>query len=143
MQRADDRQPSYEFRYEAILDEILRLRLGERFSESALSRALYVRVETESFLADPLLNHFLQADEGAAAEKQDICGVDGEKLLVGMLAAALRRNICHRAFQNLEQGLLNALARDVAGNGGVFILAANLVYFVYVDDAGLGAFDVA
>ena len=69
--------------------------------------------------------------------------VDLEELLVRVLAAALRRHVGDRAFQNLQQRLLDAFARDIAGDGGVFVLAADLVDFVDVDDALLALLDVA
>ena len=59
-----------------------------------------------------------------------------------MLAAAGGRNACHRALKNLKQRLLNALARNIAGNGEVLGLAGDLVDLVHVDDAHLSAFNV-
>ena len=59
-----------------------------------------------------------------------------------MLAAAGGRNACHRALKNLKQRLLNALARNVAGDGEVLGLAGDLVDLVHVDDAHLRAFNV-
>ena len=58
----------------------------------------------------------LEAREGAAADEQDVGRVDLEEFLLRMLAAALRRNRGGRAFHQLEQRLLHALARDVAGD---------------------------
>ena len=60
-----------------------------------------------------------------------------------MLASALRRDIGNRAFENLQQRLLHAFAGDVAGDGRVLVLAADLVDFVDIDDAGLRAGHVA
>ena len=60
-----------------------------------------------------------------------------------MLASALRRHVGHGAFENLEQRLLHALAADVAGNGGVLVLAADLVDLVDINDALLRARHVA
>ena len=59
-----------------------------------------------------------------------------------MLAAALRRDRSHRAFHDLQQRLLHALTRHVARDRGIVGLAADLVDFVDVDDAALGALDV-
>ncbi len=42
-----------------------------------------------------------------------------------------------------KQCLLHALAGDVAGDGRVFVLAADLVHFVDIDNAGLGSSHVA
>ena len=47
-----------------------------------------------------------------------------------------------RAFHDLQQRLLHALARHVARDRGVVGLAADLVDFVDVDDAALRALDV-
>ena len=60
-----------------------------------------------------------------------------------MLAAAGGRNACHRALKNLKQRLLNALARDIAGNGEVLGLAGDLVNLIHVDNAHLSALNVA
>ena len=60
-----------------------------------------------------------------------------------MLAAAGGRNACHRTLKNLKQRLLNALARDIAGNGEVLGFAGNLVDLVHIDDAHLCALNVA
>ena len=60
-----------------------------------------------------------------------------------MLAAAGGRNAGHRALKNLQQRLLNALARDIAGDGEVLGLAGDLVNLVHVDNAHLSALNVA
>ena len=59
-----------------------------------------------------------------------------------MLAAALGRNAGDRAFDELQQRLLHALAGDIAGDGRILRLAADLVDFVDIDDAALGALHV-
>ena len=59
-----------------------------------------------------------------------------------MLAAALRRDAGDRAFHDLEQRLLDALARHVAGDRRVVGLAADLVDLVDVDDAALRPLDI-
>ena len=59
-----------------------------------------------------------------------------------MLAAAGGRNACHRALKNLQQRLLNALARDIAGDGKVLGLAGNLVDLIDIDDAHLCALNI-
>ena len=94
------------------------------------------------FLPTRLDNHFLQPDESAAADEQDVGGVHRREFLVRMLAAALRRNVGDRAFQDLQQRLLHAFARDIAGDGRILVLAADLVDFVDIDDALLAALHV-
>ena len=110
------------------------------------SRALLrldVGLEAQRLLADAPLDDLLEADERAAADEQDVGRVDLEELLVRVLAAALRRHVGHRAFQDLQQRLLHALARHVAGDRRVLVLAADLVDLVDVDDALLALLDVA
>ncbi len=93
-------------------------------------------------MADALLDDALEALEGAAQDEEDVRGVDLDEVLVGMLAAALRRHVGDGALEDLEQALLHALAGDVAGDRGVVRLARDLVDLVDVDDAALGARDV-
>ena len=59
-----------------------------------------------------------------------------------MLAATLRRHRCNGALNQLQQRLLHALTRHVAGNRRVIRLPRNLVDFIDIDDAGLGLLDV-
>jgi hypothetical protein len=65
-----------------------------------------------------------------------------QEFLLGMLAAALRGHGGERAFHELEQRLLHALARHVARYRRVVGLARDLVDLVDVDDAALRALDV-
>ena len=60
-----------------------------------------------------------------------------------VLPAALRRDVRHGAFQNFQQSLLHALARNVARDGRVLVLAADFVNLVNVDNALLRALNVA
>ena len=92
--------------------------------------------------AEPPLDHLVEALEGAAADEQDVRGVDLDEVLVRVLAPALRRHVGRRALDDLEQRLLHALAGDVARDRGVVRLARDLVDLVDVDDAALGALDV-
>ena len=84
----------------------------------------------------------LEAVERAAADEQDVGRVDLQEVLVRMLAPALRRHRGHRAFDQLQQRLLHAFARDVARDRRVVGLARDLVDLVDVDDAALRALDV-
>ena len=60
-----------------------------------------------------------------------------------MLASALRRDVGNRALDDLQKRLLDALAGDVARNGGILALAGDLVDLVHIDDAHLRALNVA
>src|SRR4029453_11158261 len=87
-------------------------------------------------------NDLLEAREGTAADEQDVGRVDLQELLLRMLATALRRHRRDRAFDQLEQRLLHAFARNVARDRRVVRLARDLVDLVDVDDAGLRLLDV-
>src|SRR6185437_12785806 len=89
------------------------------------------------------LNHFFEANESAAANEKNVCGINWEELLMRMFASALRRHVSDCAFEDFEQCLLHAFTRNVASDGRVFVLAANLVDFVNIDDALLRALDVS
>ena len=99
-------------------------------------------VEADRRLADAAGDDLLEPDERAAADEQDVRRVDGDVLLLGVLAAALRRDVRDRALEDLEQRLLHAFARDVARDRDVLLRAGDLVDLVDVDDALLGAREV-
>ena len=84
----------------------------------------------------------VEAGERAAADEEDVRRVDREELLVRVLAPALRRHRRDRALEDLQERLLDALARDVARDRRVVRLARDLVDLVDVDDPGLGLLDV-
>ena len=64
--------------------------------------------------SDAAADDLLQPVERAAADEQDVGGVDLDEVLVRVLAPALRRHRGDGAFDQLEQRLLHALARHVA-----------------------------
>src|ERR1043166_7643305 len=99
-------------------------------------------MEPERLVAQATLYHFFKTDERATADEENVGCVDGEKFLVRMFAATLRRNIRDSAFQDLQQRLLHAFTRYVASDRRVLVLATDLVDFVDVDDALLRALDV-
>ena len=71
----------------------------------------------------------------AAADEQDVRRVHLDVLLLGVLAAALGGDVGDRPLEHLQQGLLHALAADVAGDGDILGGLADLVDLVDVDDA--------
>ena len=108
----------------------------------SFSRRADVGAEADALVPDAALDDLLEAGEGATADEQDVRGVDLDELLVGVLAAPLRRHRGGGALQDLQQGLLHALAGHVPGDRRVLALAGDLVDLVDVDDAGLGLLDV-
>ncbi len=145
VERRHHGEAAHELRDEAVLDEVGGLDLAEevRLVLGAAPRALRVGLEAERLLAHPPLDHLVEADEGAAADEQDVRGVDLVELLVRVLAPALGRHVGDRALEDLEQRLLDALPGHVAGDRGVLVLARDLVDLVDVDDPFLALLDVA
>ncbi len=98
--------------------------------------------EADHLPAQPLGDDLLEPDERAAADEQDVAGVDLEVLLLGVLPPPLRRDVGDRPFEQLQERLLHAFARDVAGDRDVLGGLADLVDLVDVDDPALGQGDV-
>src|SRR3989440_5278919 len=137
------RQTPDELRDQAVLDQVLGLDVVEQIAPvRAVIDVAHLGGEADTALLRPVENDLLEAREGAAANEQDIAGVDLQEFLLRVLAAALRRDRRDRALDELQQRLLHALARDVAGDRGVVRLARDLVDLIDVDDAGLRLLDV-
>ena len=103
---------------------------------------MHFRAEADLLVADAVLDQALQAVEGAAADEEDVGGIDLDEVLVRVLAAALRWDVGNSALEDLEQRLLNPFPGHVSGKRGVVRLAGDLVDLVDVDDAALGAGDI-
>ena len=63
--------------------------------------------------------------------------INMDVLLIRMLTSTLWWHINHRALQQLEQSLLNALTTDISGDAGVITLTCNLINLVNKDDTTL------
>src|SRR5687767_2493307 len=139
-QRGHDGQTADELGDEAEADQIFRMRLREQLAGLPLLLRGDVRAEAHRGLRETALDDRVQPDELASEDEEDVRRVDLDEFLMGVLASALRRNVGDRALDDLQQRLLDTLAADVAGDGGVVALAADLVDLVDVDDAALGLF---
>src|SRR5262249_27967571 len=115
----DDRKAADEFRDEPELEEILGRQLTEELTEVLVGAAVNVGAEADALAADARLDDLLNAGERAAADEEDVRGVDLDELLVRMLAATLRWNRRSCALENLEERLLHTLARHVTRDRGV------------------------
>src|SRR6185312_12389029 len=135
-------QAANELRDHAEAQQVVGLHALEQVVGVHLALAARVRAEAHALAADAPLDHLLQAAEGAAADEEDVGGVDLQELLLRVLAATLGRHVGDGAFDDLQERLLHALAAHVAGDARVLRLAGDLVDLVDVDDAALGALDV-
>src|SRR5688572_11262382 len=100
-------------------------------------------MEPKRLVAQPSFDHFFESDKRAAAKEENVGRVDREELLVRMFASALWWNVSDSSFEDLQKRLLHSLAGHIARDRRVLILATDLVDLVYIDDALLGALDVA
>src|SRR6202790_2559275 len=142
-QRGDDRQAADELWNQAELDQILGLGLPQQPAQVlAVVGTQHLGAEANPRFRGALANDLLQSIKRPAADEEDVGGVDLDELLVRMLAPPLRGHRRDRAFDQLEQRLLHALAGYVTGDRGVVALARNLVNFVDVDDTALSLVDV-
>src|SRR6266446_5848050 len=143
LERRHDRQAPDELGNKPILDEVFGLDGAQHFADvlGAL-QAPDVRAEADAALFRAAADDLLQAVERAAAHEQDVGRVHLHEVLVGVLASALGRNRGDRPFDELQQRLLHALARNVPGNRRVIRFPRDLVDLVDVDDAALRLVDV-
>src|SRR5690606_4821171 len=105
---------------QAEFNQIGGLNLGQDISYLGLSPLAHFGAEAHGLFADAVLNDFVDAVKGAAANKEDIGGIDLDELLMRMLAAALGRYAGHRPLENLEKSLLHAFPGNISGDGGIF-----------------------
>ena len=89
-----------------------------------------------------LLDNLIESHKSTAANKEDIGRIDLNILLIRMLPPSLRRDVANRPFEDLQQGLLHAFARNIPGNRNVFRRAPNLVDLVDVNNPALGPLNV-
>ena len=112
-----------QFRNQAKFDQVLGLDILERLGQAARFFAFDGGSKTNAGSLRTVFDDFFQARERTAADKENVGGIDLQEILVRMLATALRRHRCHGALNQLEQGLLHSLARDITGNRWVIRLA--------------------
>src|SRR5436305_1740331 len=137
-----DRQAADELRDQPVLEEVHGLELLEDFRRFLAAVRVDFGAKADLLVADAMLDQSLEAVEGAAADEQDVGGVDLDEVLVWVFAAALGRDVGDGALQDLQQRLLHPLTRDIPRDGRVVGLAGDLVDLVDVDDAALRPRDV-
>ncbi len=104
-----------------------------------------VSAEAEGIALDALLNDTVEPDKGAAANEQDVIGIERRGgrngVEVGGGVGIGGRQLNGGAFEDFEKSLLNAFAGNIAGNAGG--LAGDFVDFVNINNAALGGRQVA
>ena len=134
---------TYEFGDNTVFNKVVRLDI---LNVSDLRHCSFLDFTSAPkpilFLSILVFDYLFDAVKSAAAYKKNICGVNGNKLLMGVLSSALRRNVGNSTLKYLQKRLLNALAGDIACNGRVFALSGYFIYFIDVYYAALGVLNV-
>ncbi len=141
-QRRDHRETTDKFRDQAEFQQIFRLKFLKQFTGLAIILILHIRAEPDGGTFAALRDDPVEASESAAANEEDIRRIDLQEFLLRMLASALRRNGCNRAFHDFQKGLLHAFPAHIARDGRVVGFAADLVDFVDIDDAALRTLNI-
>ena len=139
-QRGDDRQTADQLRDQAKFDQIVRDQILQCFALGDFLFAADFRAKTEGGRIGPLFDNPFNPLKCAAADKEDITGIDLDHLLLRMFAAALGRYVGDRSFQNFQKCLLNTLTADVTGDRSVFGFTGDFVNFVNIDNTVFGSF---
>ena len=82
-------------------------------------------------------NDTLDAVKGTSADEENLLCIDLDKLLLGMLATAIRGDVDDTPLEQLEKALLHPLATHITGDGRVVAFARYLVNLIDEDDATL------
>src|SRR3990170_6288787 len=142
MKRGHDRQAANKLRDESKFQEIRCLYMAQHLPYPYFFLTLDIRAKSDSRFAKPVLDGILKTDECAAADKQDVCGINLDKFLVRVLAPALRGYTGDRSFDDLEQRLLDTFTGHIPRDRGVFALSADLIYLVNIDNAAFRLFHI-
>ena len=103
---------------------------------------LNVCVKAHSSLADPGINDLIEAVKSASNDKQDVCRVDLNELLLGMLASSLWRDRCVCPLDDLQKCLLHTFAGDISCDGDVLTFLRYFIDFIDINDTELSSLDV-
>ena len=109
-QRGDHRHAPNQLGDQAELDQIFWFDVLERLRQGAGLLAFDNRTKTDARRLSTVFNHLFQPGKSATATEKDVGRIDLQKILIRVLAAALRRHRCHGALDQLEQRLLHAFA---------------------------------
>src|SRR5207244_7365308 len=114
------RNTTHQRRYHAVLEQIVLLDFAEHLRLRQLLVPRRGAVESNLAAACSGFDDLLQSIEGATANEENVLRVELDILLLRVLATPLWWNGSDGSFDDFEQRLLHALARDVACDTGVF-----------------------
>src|SRR5262249_25079775 len=118
LERRDHREATNELGDQPVFEQILRFDFAEDLASAAILRRDHPGTEADRSRAAACRDDLLQSAEGTAAYEQNVSSIDLQEFLLRMLAAALRGHRGDGALHDLQQRLLHALARHIAGDRG-------------------------
>ena len=116
--------------------------LPSKLAQIGMLLGLGLAAEADRLAAHAAGDDVFQADEGPAADEQDVGRVHLNILLLGMLAAPLRGHVGDGSLEHFQEGLLHPLARNVARDRDVVRGLADLVDFIDVNNSALGRLEI-
>src|SRR5579871_1006753 len=99
--------------------------------------------KAKRLVAKPRFYCFIETGKCATTDKENLRGVHLDHFLMGMLSAASWWHIAHRTLNDFQQGLLNALARNITSYAWIFTPTRDLVDLIDVNDAPFCKLNIA
>ena len=109
-------QTANKFRDQTKFDQIFRLKFGKKFTNFAVIWIADISPKTNASTGMAASDQLVETGKGSPTDEQNIGGINLQKFLLGMLAPPLRWHGRNGAFHNLQQSLLNTLARYITGD---------------------------
>ena len=137
---AEDGKPAQEFRDHA---EFLEVIIGDLVKNVLIAVIFILQFRAEpkrGSAGQTFPDNVLQIRKSAAADKEDISGIDGGQGHHAALAAGADRDFHFRPFQELEHALLDRFTADIPGID--ILLFGDLIDLIHKDNALLTFFHV-
>ena len=138
----DHWESAHELGDEPIGDQVAGPDLSVQAALRQGSRRLFVKADALRALPDASGDDLVDADERAGQDEEDVLRVDADAIRIRVLPPALGLHAHDIPLYDLQEGLLDALAGHVAGDGRVLVLLGDLVAFVQHHDAVLRPGDI-
>ena len=103
LERRDHRQPADELRNQAVANQVFGLHFLQQLADALLLLARFnFGDEADAALRRATQNYFLEAGKCTATDKEDVAGIDLQKLLLRVFSATLRRHRGDGSLNKLE-----------------------------------------
>ena len=131
----DNGESSDEFGDNSVLHYVVSLNVFIYTASNLFLLSCFLIGKSNSLRAFSHLDNLLNAVEGAATYEEYVFCVYRYKFLIGMLSAALRRNVRYGALKNLQECLLYTFTGYVARDRAILTLSGYLIDLVNIDDS--------